>query len=154
MPVSMIASQVPAHGADWALRFWPRSNPQAGRLATDPYARLGESLRAYTAGPGAARWRITRAHEQDLRTMLLDGHVDAAVLWLPWQHPSLLMAAVTHVDYFAVLPPSLAAAHPDGGPASVFFGRPFAIWDRSEAALEHDYWVGLMERVAGGPSTS
>ena len=120
-------------------------------VEADAPPQIAENLRAYAAGPDSARWKIARAHEDDLRTMLLDGHVDAAVLWLPWQDPSIVMAAVTHITSFAVLPTDLAARYPGTVPGSFFGGQPFVIWERAEQPLAYDHWVGLMERVAGAP---
>jgi hypothetical protein len=91
-------------------------------VEADAPPQIAENLRAYAAGPDSARWKIARAHEDDLRTMLLDGHVDAAVLWLPWQDPSIVMAAVTHITSFAVLPTDLAARYPGTVPGSFSAG--------------------------------
>jgi DNA-binding transcriptional LysR family regulator len=140
----------PAAPAGPAIAHDGRALMRLGIEADTP-PHVVEDVRAHASAAQAVQWRITTAHEPDLRGMLLDRHVDAAVLWLPWHEPRVLSVPVLQVDILVALRADMAAEYPTPVPGSVLASHRLAIWERAEAQDSYDYWTGLLEQVAGAP---
>jgi hypothetical protein len=93
--------------------------------------------------PGAS-WTVLRAYETDLWTMLDDGLIDAAVLWLPPPSAALAAADVRSIQYLVALPDSLAGRYAGPVPRHVFADFPVALWGREVDPLAYDYWTALI----------
>ena len=99
---------------------------------------------AFASGRPGAAWRILRAHEEDLWTMLTDGLVDAAVVWLPPPGNGLAATEVQRIEFLVALPESLSDRYPDPVPRGVFLDLPVALWSRAADPAAYDYWTSLI----------
>ena len=112
-----------------------------------------EAVRASAAGRPGSLWRVTRAHEADLRALLLDDHLDAAVVWLPPGDEPFGGVVVASVTMLAAMPSELAGSYPGPAPWSVLAELPLALWARADGPVEYDYWTELVSRLAGPITT-
>ena len=127
----------------------PRAVMRLG-VEIDAPPEATEVIGAFASERPGATWRVLRAHEQDLWTMLTEELIDAAVVWLPPPGDGLAATDVQQIEYLAALPDMLAASYPDPVPRSVFTDLPVALWGRDADPPAYDYWTAVIGEGLSG----
>jgi DNA-binding transcriptional LysR family regulator len=124
----------------------PSAVPAGMRLGVeiDAPPEATDVIAAFASGRPGASWRVLRAHEQDLWTMLTRELIDAAVVWLPAPGGGLATTDVQSLEFLVALPDALCDRYPDPVPRRVFTDLPVALWSRVADPAAYDYWTSLI----------